>query len=368
MSDVEKKIDLKFDSNVESIIASVKALSKVQESLADAIKSMHAMVNDNVKKEIAQQDELNKKLEEEKRLRIENNKKLYENINVLKNIKNNLYTGGDVGGDISRLVNIPFNVLDNIPSKLNDMSKDILKKNPQSKKAAVAAGSLSLLASATSLAIQPIKNMAEGISSTTKELLNMKAGLATINTSTSLITNKSARTAQMKYGLSSSQYAGFSQAAQLLNISDEEDFMYMNSSQRKAFNDYTSKFSQMYEKLESSGVLSSIQQMQLDLSVFKQEMSFEFLSWIAKNKDSIMTLMRGIMEASMKVIEGVMGIANWLTGNHGGTSIDANVGQARSVTVNINSNANINNNGQAIGADIAQTTANEARDALLAIL
>ena len=55
--------------------------------------------------------------------------------------------------------------------------------------------------------------------------------------------------------------------------------------------------------MDSSGLLQQVQEMQLDLKVFKQEVAMELLQWFAKNKDSIMTSVRGWLQISKALLQ-----------------------------------------------------------------
>lgn len=401
--------------NKEKTEGSKLYTSKLQREL-DKQKEIIKLNNERKKSELSTNKELEKF------------KKISAGVDVLGGIRHNLFVS-DAGADISRLATVPSAILDMMPSGVNKISENVTKKNTlfaQEKNAdisnkqaeideidkqlkklnskskltkkqaaykeklekdketlkgeqsgllkeikvndlktgAINTG-LKTFSKLISLSLQPLKAMTDAISSSVKELLSFNTGLATMNMSTSLITNATARENQMKYGLSANQYVGVSKAADLLNIKSEEDYMYMNAEQRELFRDYTTKFSNMYAKLESSGVLQNIQEMQLDLKVFQQEMAMEFLSWIAKNKDSIMTLMRGIMEATMKIVEFIMSIANFLMGSSLSTSADAKASSARVVNVTVNSNATISNNGQSVSTGVVDDIASGIKEAAL---
>lgn len=159
------------------------------------------------------------------------------------------------------------------------------------------------------LVIAPLKKFGNELISVTKNLIDLKTGIATYSSS-SLITNAAVRELRMQYGLSSSQAYGFQTASNLLGIKNEEDLMYMNSDQRELFLDYMRRYANWYDKMESSGVLRSVQEMQLEFEQFKLELSMDFLSWIANNKDTIITLMEGTMNILSLIGDAVASIAN----------------------------------------------------------
>lgn len=151
-----------------------------------------------------------------------------------------------------------------------------------------------------------IKDNFQDIANSVSSMLDTNSGVATYSAGTSLITNSAARTTQMKYGLTPSQAYGFTQASNLLNISSDEDLLYMNAGQRQLFSKYMEKQSSWYDRLESSGMLEQIQAAQLDLAMWKQEMAANFLVWFGEHKDQIMNAVEGLLSV-------VTSIANLLS-------------------------------------------------------
>lgn len=168
--------------------------------------------------------------------------------------------------------------------------------------------------SAMNLATKPFKDLKEAVVSNVSAMLDFKNGVATFSTASSLITNSAAREQQLKYGLSASQNYAFTQAKEMLGIQGDEDLMYMNAAQRERFLSYMQRYSTWYDELEASGVLASIQEMQLEFKEFKQELAMEFLQWVAQNKDTIMACLRGIFEFIKAIASAVMSIVTFFTG------------------------------------------------------
>lgn len=134
-------------------------------------------------------------------------------------------------------------------------------------------------------------------------------GIGSYSIGNSLFTNSSARSNQMKYGLSSSSNYAMMQTMGILGMSSDEDLMYMNSNQREMFTALTNYYKARYNQLSKSGALQSIQKAQIDFQIFKQELSYKFLNWFANNKDRIMKLITSVMnvmEAIMPLILKVM--------------------------------------------------------------
>lgn len=162
--------------------------------------------------------------------------------------------------------------------------------------------------------LKPFRDLKNQVASLVTSMVDLRTGIATFNASTSLITNATARETQLKYGLTSSQTYGFTKAREMLNIQSDEDLMYMNADQRERLLSYMERYSNWYDELESSGVLSDIQEMQLEFNELKEELAMEFLQWVAENKDTIMMCIRGIFEVIKVVATAVLKVMNLLTG------------------------------------------------------
>ena len=220
--------------------------------------------------------------------------------------------------------------------------RDILAKQIGSGKTQI--NKINTAAAITSSALNVIKKAGDtlGISfhslatqalDVVKSFIDLRTGIATYDTRSSLITNATAREQQLKYGLSSAQNWAFTQAKSMLNIQSDEDLMYMNVEQRNRFLQYMQRYSQWYDKLEHSGVLADIQEMQLQFQELKQELGMEFLSWVAANKDTIMVALKGIFAALLTVADAVLKIASFFSG-----------GNTTNNTFNINSTVTNNGN------------------------
>ena len=442
MSDVRKKIDLAFKSNVKDLIASIKDLQTTIENVKKAITDLNAIQENNTKAANKRLDETNKKrtkninlIKKETNELINQSKINQQNIkqqnylsqlqkgqNLLSPITRNLFES-DVGESISSLIKIPGKVISSLAatiknnymgfktnelqdmlvanqieydaknktlSKLNTIESKKGRLTPKqaeykkeletdidrikqsniniSKKIGLLNTVASTVAAGMKILILPLKNLGNAIETNVKEMLNFKNGLATINMSTSLISNTAARNLQMQYGLTSSTYYGATTAANMLNIRSEEDFMYMNSAQRTKFLQYMEQYSAWYTRMSSSGVLENIQDMQLEFAEFKQELSMEFLSWVAENKEPIMTSIKFIMKSTMVIAEAIMNIVSFLSGSKLGLFSDkaSNSYQSRNLNITVNSNATFENNNNGV-TNLTDTLADNIKSAALAI-
>lgn len=174
------------------------------------------------------------------------------------------------------------------------------------------------LKSATGISFS-IKDMMSDVANNISKMLSMSSGIATYNMGSSLITNSGARNTALKYGLTSGQTYAFTQTSQMLGIQSDVDLAYMNPRQREMFMSLMQKQEAWYAKLESSGMLESIQEMQIEFSMFKQELAVEFLDWVAKNKDTIMTVLKGMFNV-LQFIAGVLNSVFSLFGSNSSSS------------------------------------------------
>ena len=146
-----------------------------------------------------------------------------------------------------------------------------------------------------------IKENFRNITDRSAQMLNPYTGAASFSAN-SLVVNAAARRTRLSYGMSSSQAWGFNQASTMFGVSGPEDLLYMTGTQRFAFTQYMQRQEQMFARLERSGVLESIQEMQLDFKLFKQELAMQFLEWVAQNKDLII----GVMKLALTFMKGVL--------------------------------------------------------------
>lgn len=200
----------------------------------------------------------------------------------------------------------------------------------------------------TGISIGIKKNFAD-ILNITAGKLSTSTGMATYNTGTSLFMNAAARETQMRYGMTGSQAYAFTEARSLFGIKSDTDLLFMNESQKAIFIQYMQKQQQWYDKMESSGMLRNIQEMQLEMTLFKQEMSMEFLQWVGENKDTILNVAKGSLEVLKAILQGLsflFGGLNATTYGVGSTTLADTVSagtvnnqnQSRTYNVNVRNN------------------------------
>lgn len=208
----------------------------------------------------------------------------------------------------------------------------------------------SALKSATGISFS-IKDMFSDVANTVSKMMSMSSGIATYNMGSSLITNAGARNTALKYGLTAGQTYAFTQTSEMLGIHSDVDLAYMNPRQREMFISLMQKQEAWYAKLESSGMLESIQELQIEFSMFKQELAVEFLDWVSKNKDTIMTVLKGMLNL-LKFITNALSSVFSLFGSNSSTSYSsaamsdtaaagaASIANTKNVSVKMSNNVN----------------------------
>lgn len=164
--------------------------------------------------------------------------------------------------------------------------------------------------------IGAFRTLSNEIIKTIRDFMSLQSGLATYSSNT-LISNQTARESRLQWGLSASQYAGFNIASRLMNVKNEEDLYFMGAEQRNLFLEYFKRYSEYYEKLESSGVLRNIQKLQLEFEEFKMQISMEFLSWVSDNRVAILNTMnvmlsvlKSLGNTATKILNGINPLSN----------------------------------------------------------
>ena len=121
-----------------------------------------------------------------------------------------------------------------------------------------------------------IRGMFSDILKNASDTANLYKGMATYSAN-SLVVNSAARETMLKYGMTGQQAWAFQQASEMFGVSSDEDLLYMTATQRQVFTQYMQK---------------------------QQEMSMEFLQWVAENKDTLTT----IAKTTLQVLKGLVQI------------------------------------------------------------
>ena len=153
-----------------------------------------------------------------------------------------------------------------------------------------------------------IKDNFKEITNVSKDLLQ---SALTANQATSLFSDSASRNRQLTYGLSAAQSYAMSQTMGILNMKSDEDLLFMNATQANLFNEFMQKYENFYTKLESSGTLTQIQEMQLDLKLMRQEIAIDLIEWISKNKDSIINAAKTFLKLSEVLLTALVKIGEF---------------------------------------------------------
>lgn len=212
--------------------------------------------------------------------------------------------------------------------------------------------------------------------------ITSRSGMASYNIGTSLFSNADARNTQLKYGLTGRSAYAFDVTRNILNIRSDEDLLYMNKSQRSVFLAIMQKQERWYSELESSGVLRTIQEFQLDFEMFKNEMAVDVLKWFAANKETVAVVLKGTLTVLKGIMTLLAKVFTLFSIDYSGSSFgagstalsDAVSSASRGAVVNkhVNMTAHLNANGvlssqELLEEYVGQTLEKVARDTAAAL-
>lgn len=150
----------------------------------------------------------------------------------------------------------------------------------------------------------------------------------------SQLTDAKVREQAFTYGFSQSENYAFSQTMELMGFSSFEDLYYMNSQQQAKFQEKFLEYQERYAELYDSGYFADMQDFQWEMQEFKEDITYEVMTWMMDNKETLMNLMEVITELAMFTIEAL----GWLV-DYFGSQSERSDSARRAETVDI-----INNN------------------------
>jgi len=136
----------------------------------------------------------------------------------------------------------------------------------------------------------------------------------------------------------------------------------MNDNQRTVFTEYMQKYTAMYNEMSANGTLTKIQEMQLELKSFKQEVAADLLSFVADNRDEILEAAKAIIGITKFIITAMTTIINWLPGLHIssidylGYSSTASKANLSGLTLNTTVNVSGSTDSTTLANDIAEAS------------
>lgn len=240
-------------------------------------------------------------------------------------------------------------------SKSDKVRKEELEKEQADikkriKTSAILQGTLNTVAQAAKALSKPLKQLTTDVLNTARSMLSLQSGVATYSSS-SVIANTAARETKLRFGMTSAQAYGFTTAREMLNIKSDEDLYYMNAQQREKLLSYMDRYSKWYTKMEQSGALENIQNMQLDMQEFKMQVAQDLLQWVADNKDKIIPALKFALDVLKVIATAILNILNFLSfGKYKSTALSSDAYNSgatynTSRNNNITITANVTNNG-----------------------
>ena len=158
-----------------------------------------------------------------------------------------------------------------------------------------------------------LKSFADSIKKTLSDALSEFDRMSQYNLKTSLRYNSEATEQAIKYGLSSAQNYALTRAKEDMNISFEEDLIYMGQDARDEFAKKIGYYSNEYQKIEDKGLFKKYEQYQMQRQDFENQKQMIIIEFFAENKDTIISF----MEFSMKVLSSILNVMTWISSKLG---------------------------------------------------
>lgn len=128
----------------------------------------------------------------------------------------------------------------------------------------------------------------------------------------SRLSNQNTRELAFTYGFTSAEAYGFSQAQSMLGIQSEEDMWFMTEQEWNQFSRLQEKYTTQYQELYDSGFFDTLLDYQIEMEEFKQDLKLSVVQFFMDNKDTIMTILKGLMEAAEIIVQVLGWIFNTL--------------------------------------------------------
>lgn len=140
----------------------------------------------------------------------------------------------------------------------------------------------------------------------------MMSDMASYNLGSTLTYNSNAWDIAMTKGLSGADAYGYQKAMEDIGVSNDEELMQamMSPALQERFSKRVGYWSNQYDELNQSGFIKSYQEFTTEWKDFKNEMTVDVMKFFVDNKDTIKTVMKGLMNFMKKVIEQIDNILN----------------------------------------------------------
>ena len=154
--------------------------------------------------------------------------------------------------------------------------------------------------------------------------------------------SKDARDQQLEWGFSDSENYAVSKLAKEKNLS-YEDFISgeLNPKQEEYYKKMLAEYSKNYELMKSSGALEKMSESYEVFEKFKDEFKQTIMKFIVENGDTIMTVLKGLMQAALGILKFVSGIFSAFSdGSEDDSTVSSNVSNLINQGVTNNNHTN----------------------------
>lgn len=134
----------------------------------------------------------------------------------------------------------------------------------------------------------------------------------------SKLSNADTRNLMFSYGFSSSQAYGYSKAMSVLGFGSEEDLWSSTDQEKTQFIEAFTRYTEKYNELYDSGMFEKMQEYNVEMAEFKEDLKLEVVEFFMDNKDVI----KSAMEALIHISEGIIKIIAQLADIAGGPKED----------------------------------------------
>lgn len=187
-----------------------------------------------------------------------------------------------------------------------------------------------------------IKSIGKFFVNTFKNSFNELSTMASMNMSTSLISNSVARQQQLVFGLTGGQNYAMTNAMQMLGMKGVEDLLWANSGQMAMYNRLTSVLESQYNRLEATGVFKAVQEFQIDMRLMKAQFQNTIYQFIANHKNEL----EFILKKAIEFMEGVLNVLGYIVKWFGGSAASAAYSGVDNAAVSSTSNSSVDNHSQ----------------------
>lgn len=149
----------------------------------------------------------------------------------------------------------------------------------------------------------------------------------------SKLSNETTRSLAFGYGFSSAESYGYTKAMGALGFRDMEDIWWADTQERDLFVEAMTKYTEKYNELYDSGMFDTLEEYNVEMEEFKEDLKLEVVSFFVENKDTIKWAMNALIDMSEFVISTLGKIASFLS-----------VGEDRTMSERMAAQASILNN------------------------